>query len=185
MKNSTRYILLVVILVIVIAAIYILQQNPVETEPVAEIPTATSTEPESDVMIEEEEEIIMPPDFEGAVLSFSDSPVLDFNEGDYNQALDSGRVIILFFYAKWCPVCQAEIPKFYEAMEELNNPNLVGFRVNYNDDDTDSFEEQLARDFGVAYQHTKVILVDGMRELKAPDSWEKDRYITELNNYLN
>jgi len=63
--------------------------------------------------------------------------------------------------------------------------DVVGFRVNYNDGETDSFEEGLAREFGIAYQHTKVIIQDGERVLKSPETWNKDRYLSELAAVLN
>jgi len=36
----------------------------------------------------------------------------------------------------------------------------------------------------VGYQHTKVFLKNGKRILKAPDSWDKDRYMFEINKAL-
>jgi len=61
---------------------------------------------------------------------------------------------------------------------------VIGFRVNYNDDFTDDDERALARKFGVAYQHTKVFVKNNKRLLKAPDSWGKNRYGTEIAKYL-
>ena len=71
-----------------------------------------------------------------------------------------------------------------KAFNELSSDKVVGFLVNYNDDQTDDDERNLAREFGVAYQHTKVFLKDGQRILKSPESWNKDRYLNELNNVL-
>ena len=125
------------------------------------------------------------PTVENNILSEGASPVLDFNKADYDEALNSDKLVVLYFYAKWCPLCQAEVPKFYEAMQEIDSEEVIGFRVNFKDDDTDDNETALAREFGVAYQHTKVFLLNGERVLKAPDSWDKDRYITEINTYIN
>lgn len=107
MKNSIRYILLVIVIILVIAGIYILQHPSVKPEPPA------------------------PTD------------------------------------------------------ENLENETVVGFRVNYNDTDTEAFEEELAREFGIAYQHTKVILTGDNNYFKSPESWDKDRYIQEINKHLN
>jgi thiol-disulfide isomerase/thioredoxin len=179
MKNSVRYILLVLVLIIVVAAVYFLQQKP-QANPDVQDKVSTTT----DSMIEDEP-VVEPDAYLGEILSDSDSPVIDFNKKDYEKALAENRIIVLYFYANWCPICAAEVPKFYDAMEEINNENVIGFRANFNDDDTDSDEEDLAREFGVSYQHTKVILVDGERILKAPDSWDKEHYITEINKLLN
>ncbi len=40
----------------------------------------------------------------------------------------------------------------------LSAENVVGFRVNYNDDQTDENEKALAKKLGVAYQHTKIVV---------------------------
>ncbi len=123
--------------------------------------------------------------YTGTVLDSSNSPVLDFNQADYEQALEQEDVILLYFYAKWCPICREEIPKMYDAFEEFNTDGVIGFRVNYNDGDTDEHEENLAREFGVAYQHTKVILKNGERVLKSLESWGKQRYLDELEKAVN
>ena len=67
------------------------------------------------------------------------------------------------------------------AFPEIKNPNVIGFRVNYNDSDTDENERNLAREFGITYQHTKVIIVNGEQSLKSLENWDKDKYIEELN----
>ena len=123
--------------------------------------------------------------FTGTVLAGSplDSPLLDFNPVDYNRALETNRLIVLYFYANWCPICREEIPHLYGAFESLTDDDVVGFRVNFNDNETDDFERELARQFGVSYQHTKVFIKDKQRVLKAPDSWQESRYIQEINTY--
>lgn len=132
--------------------------------------------------------------FQGEVLAgLSSGPVLlDFNREDYEKALADGRPIALFFYANWCPTCRVQFPKMQEAFDQMlafsysGWFDVVGFRINYNDSDTDDFERQLARDFGVAYQHTKVLInQQGERVAKTPENWEKDRYIEEIGKLLN
>lgn len=90
------------------------------------------------------------------------------------------KIILLNFYANWCPLCKQEQPETFAAFNELNNPKIIGFRVNYKDSATDENEEALAKEFGITYQHTKIIIKDGQRVLKAPDSWDKARYLEEL-----
>lgn len=124
--------------------------------------------------------------YSGTILAGKTSLLLNFNMGDYEKALKSNKTILLYFYANWCPICKEETSNaLYPYFNELNNPQVIGFRVNYNDNETDNNEKSLAREFGVAYQHTKVILKNGQRVLKSPESWNKNKYLTEINKNLN
>ncbi|MEK7628744.1 MAG: redoxin domain-containing protein [Patescibacteria group bacterium] len=122
--------------------------------------------------------------YTGKVLAGTTAPLLDFNKADYNLATEEGRLIVLFFYATWCPYCQAELPEAQAAFNALTDDRIVGFRVNYNDPDTDSDEQALAREFGVGYQHTKVLLRGGNRLGKSPTSWDKNNYLEAIKEAL-
>lgn len=121
----------------------------------------------------------------GEVLSESSdgAVLLDFNQSDYENAIMNEKLVALYFYANWCPTCKLEFPKMIDAFKKLPS-GVVGFRVNYNDSQTDNYEKGLARQFGVAYQHTKVFVKNGERILKSPESWDEERYITEITNAL-
>jgi thiol-disulfide isomerase/thioredoxin len=108
-------------------------------------------------------------------------PLLDFTKEDYERALRERSYVILYYYADWCSVCRKEFPEMQRAFADLAEKGVledgwIGFRVNFNDDFTDADEKGLAREFGVAYQHTKVILRDGKRVHKSPESWTFDDY---------
>lgn len=122
--------------------------------------------------------------YTGAILAGTSAPLLDFTKADYDAAVRLGNVIVLYFYAEWCPICKIEFPRMQAAFDELKTDKVIGFRVNYNDNQTDGSEKDLAKGFGVAYQHTKVILKDGKQLLKAPDGWDKARYLAEINKAL-
>lgn len=76
-----------------------------------------------------------------------------YSKESLEQAKDSRRV--LFFYASWCPNCKPADAEFREKMSEIPSDVTV-VRVNYNDPDTDQEEKDLARQYGVTYQHTFV-----------------------------
>lgn len=118
--------------------------------------------------------------YEGNVLAGKNTPYIEYNKADYDKALAKGKIILLYFYASWCPICKAEQREIHEAFNSLDNDKIVAFRVNYKDNDTDAFETALAKEFGVAYQHTKVIIKNGVKVGKFPDTWDKDRYLSEI-----
>ena len=118
------------------------------------------------------------------MLAGTSAPLLDFTKADYDSAIKTNKLVVLYFYANWCPICKKEFPIMQEAFNELETDAVVGFRVNYNDDQTDDTEKNLAREFGVAYQHTKVFVKNGTRILKSPESWDDKRYDIEINKAL-
>ncbi len=127
---------------------------------------------------------IQPVTFTGTVLAGSKSPLIDYNKADYDKALASDKLVVLYFYANWCPICRVEFPDSQKAFNELGDDRVVGFRINYEDSDVTPDEKVLAREFNVTYQHTKVLIKNGKRLLKAPETWNKDRYLSEIRKYL-
>jgi len=123
--------------------------------------------------------------FRGAVIAGASSPLLEYNQRDYESAQAQGRVVVLYFYANWCPICKAEFIDTKAAFDELTGNNIVGFRVHFNDNETTKEMEELARTYGVAYQHTKVFIKHGERILKSPESWSKARYMSEFAAAIN
>jgi len=123
--------------------------------------------------------------YSGTILAGKSAPLLDYNKADYDAAIASDKLVVLYFYANWCPICKEEVASALSpAFNELATDTVVGIRINYKDSDTDKDEEELARAYGVAYQHTKVFLKNGKQILKAPDSWDKARYLAEINQAL-
>jgi thiol-disulfide isomerase/thioredoxin len=135
-------------------------------------------------VMKEESEASMMTGSSGVVLAGDSSPLLDFTKADYDKAKVSDKLVVLYFYASWCPLCRAEFPKMQSAFDALSGEQVVGFRVNYNDGDTDMYEKNLARDFGIAYQHTKVFVRGGKQVLKSPETWDEARYASEIAKAL-
>ncbi len=122
--------------------------------------------------------------YSGKVIAGSKTPYVEFSKADYDKALSEGKVVVLNFYANWCPVCRAEAPDIAAGFESLNNPNIVGFRVNWNDSDTDDDEKALAKAFSVPNQHTKVILINGKAVYNETEQWSKEDLVKTVNGVL-
>lgn len=81
------------------------------------------------------------------------STFVPFTKTAYDEARAAGKPIFLFFYANWCPTCREQEPRLQRVVP-THMGGVAGFRVNYNDNETDADEKALAAQFGVTYQHT-------------------------------
>jgi len=124
------------------------------------------------------------PTFAGRILAKSGAPVVEFNQADYNEALKSDKLVVLYFYAGWGPLCKEEFPMMIKVFNTLSADRIIGFRVNFNDSSTDTDEKSLAGKFGVGYQHTKVILKNGQLLLKSPETWNEERFSQVIASML-
>ena len=105
---------------------------------------------------------------------------VDWDKAKFDQAVEEGKIVLIDFAANWCPACQAEHPQLIAGFENLNDARFVGFRVHYKDDETTPEHTELAKKYGIAYQHTKVVIKDGKVVLKSPEAWTAERVVTEL-----
>lgn len=120
-------------------------------------------------------------DFQGQVLAGTTTKYIDFNNEDYEKALAKDKTIILNFYANWCPKCKAEQPAIFETFEGMDDSNIIGFRVNWRDSDTESIEEDLARKYGITTQGSKIFIKKGTQILKQLGHWSKQEWAENID----
>src|SRR3989344_5494313 len=92
----------------------------------------------------------------------------------------------IFSYFSFTDDSTVEIESIEGGSEKIlagNSSKYIGFRVNYKDSATDKDEENIAEEFGIPYQHTKVIVHNGKKVLKSLEQWNKERYLEELNKF--
>ena len=107
----------------------------------------------------------------------ANSRYLVYSKDVYDAASDKRRV--LYFYATWCPSCK-------QANEDFTaNPNkipedVVVIRTNYNDPDTDQEEKDLAKKYGITYQHTFVQIDSQGKEITKWNGGQTDELVTNI-----
>jgi thiol-disulfide isomerase/thioredoxin len=122
--------------------------------------------------------------YKGNVLAGNVAPFIIFNKEDYEKAKSENKIIVLDFYANWCPVCRAEEPEIFAGFDSLTSDRIIGFRVNYKDSDTDSDEQAMAREFNIPYQHTKIIVKNGVEVARFSTQWTRQDFSNAVNSAL-
>lgn len=174
MKQQNLLVIGVVLLFLVLGGGFIFNQGQ----------QGSKTVKTDEQMEEKKEEITTNLEYSGKVLAGKSSPFLEYNQSDYEKARNTGKIIFLDFYANWCPVCRGEAPEIKSGFDSLTSDKVIGFRVNYNDPNTDENEKKLAEEFKIPYQHTKVILKNGKEVLKDGEVWDREKFLEEINKYL-
>lgn len=91
---------------------------------------------------------------EGSSMKNESSPrYIEYSKSALESPSTNRRV--LYFYANWCPICKPADQNF-RTNQNLIPVDVRVIRVNYNDSNTDQEEKDLAKKYGVTYQHTFV-----------------------------
>jgi len=104
-----------------------------------------------------------------------------FNRTHYQESLAEGKVIHLYFYANWCPICAEERPKIFAAYDRLNYSDVVGYEVHYNDNEVTNDDLYITRFYQIPYQHSTVIIdKEGVVSFKSFAAIGTERLISEI-----
>lgn len=107
----------------------------------------------------------------------STSRYVTYDKAAFEQAAGTRRV--LFFYASWCPTCIPADESFSKNVSQLPE-DVTLIRVNYNDPDTDQEEKDLAKAYGVTYQHTFVQIDGSGKEVAKWNGGKIDELLTNI-----
>ncbi len=118
---------------------------------------------------------------EAHILANGQSRYLEFSREEYQRAISAGKIIYLEFYANWCPICRAQEQELIQGFSMLTRSDVVGFRVNYKDDQTDDLEKELAEKYKIPYQHHKIVLKDGNVVIDTAETWDAQTLVEQLS----
>lgn len=146
--KSRIIVIIVIVLISGVGALYFLNQQT-QSSPIPLTPTGQSEQKvENVVSIDSNLAIGSDPKPSSKIHG---GYVTGWGAEGYKNA--QGDKIVLFFYANWCPTCRPVDVELKERNEEIP-AGIEIYQVNYNDSDTDQAEKELAKKYGVTYQHT-------------------------------
>jgi cytochrome c biogenesis protein CcmG, thiol:disulfide interchange protein DsbE len=72
-----------------------------------------------------------------------------FDGGTFRLADQRGKVVVVNFWASWCPPCRAEAPRFVAASQKYRDRGVVFVGIDIND--TPDNARAFLREFGITY----------------------------------
>ena len=101
--------------------------------------------------------------------------VRSVDEITFEEAINSGKLVLVDFWATWCGPCKALAPILEEVSEEIdaNEVEIVKLDIDQN--------VKLARKFGVMSVPTVVAFKDGKGVLKAVGARPKEDILTLID----
>lgn len=106
-----------------------------------------------------------------------DARYVEYSKTVLDNSSDKRRV--LYFYASWCPICRPANEDFIKNSSKIPEDTVV-IRVNYNDPDTDREEKDLAKKYGITYQHTFVQIDAQGKEITRWSGGQTEDLLTNL-----
>jgi thiol-disulfide isomerase/thioredoxin len=96
----------------------------------------------------------------GAAAALLSAPLLDLQNQPHTLAQHRGKVLVVNFWATWCPPCREEIPLFIETQRKFEGKGLqfVGIAL-----DNPQQVADFMREFGINYP----VLIGGADESEA------------------
>ena len=177
MKNPITIFITIAVITIVGIGAYTLSQNSAKSESMMQKDTQNSMEktetPEQDVTEKKEGEAMM----QKTEDKMSDSRYIEYSKVAVEKAATNRRV--LFFYASWCPTCKPADASFTQNVSKIPE-DVTLLRVNYNDPDTDQEEKDLAKKYGITYQHTFVQIDNTGKEVTKWNGGKIDELLSNI-----
>lgn len=147
----------VVVLVLIGGGLFMANQNSQQTEQAKMEQEKAANDLSAGRQLQKDEPAMVKKEGDNMMADKSALRYIDYSKATLDQAATNRRV--LFFYANWCPTCRPTDADLSANKSKIPEDVTV-IRVNYNDTDTDQEEKDLAKQYGVTYQHT-FVQIDG------------------------
>ena len=98
--------------------------------------------------------------------------VLSINANNFNEVVNSGKTVLLDFYADWCGPCRMVSPIVHEIADERKD--IIVGKVNVDE------QEELAQKFKVFSIPTLVVISDGQVVEQAVGYRQKEQILSML-----
>lgn len=95
------------------------------------------------------------------------------NKSNFDSLKDSGKTVLIDFYADWCGPCRMVSPIVDELAQE--NPQLLVAKINVDE------EPELAQLFGIVSIPTLIVMKDGKTVEQAVGAQTKEQILAMLS----
>lgn len=96
---------------------------------------------------------------------------------DYNDAIKSSKVVLVEFFASWCPHCQRMMP-IVEQIKELLAPQVNVYQLDIDEN------AQLASENGADAVPTFIIYKDGKEVWRESGEIDGQTLLSKIQSYL-
>ncbi len=179
MKNPTMIVIIVAVVAVLGIGALTLSQKSSQSDSMMQKDTSDSvTKAENtDAMMKKDDSVVEQTDNKTMEDKSISSRYVEYSKAVLDQATSNRRV--LYFYASWCPTCRPADADFKANSSKIPEDTTV-IRVNYNDPETDQEEKDLAKKYGVTYQHTYVQIDDAGKEITKWNGGQTDELLANI-----
>lgn len=187
MKNLLAIFAIIIVITLIGFGGYSLAQkssssNSMMEKEEASVPQAESDmKPEGEMMKQDDnsmgDKAMMDDEQSSSANKMTGSRYVQYSKSVFDSVSSNRRV--LFFYASWCPTCKPADASFTQNSNKIPE-NTTVIRVNYNDPETDQSEKDLAKKYGITYQHTFVQLDTTGKEITKWNGGQIDELLSRI-----
>jgi thioredoxin 1 len=182
MKNSTMIIAGVVVVIALGIGVFAFSRTTTQSDSTmkkdeAMMPKKDATMEQKDAMMKKDDASMQASDDKMMGDKKMTSRYVEYSKEALDKVASKRRV--LFFYASWCPTCKPADANFTQNASKIPE-DVTLIRVNYNDPETDQEEKDLAKKYGITYQHTFVQIDGSGKEVTKWNGGQIDELLSKI-----